>query len=247
MLSRIKSSIGRLLEEIKEIENTRIHYDKEDKEYFEFRKGKIPILISAPHGARHWRDNNWKEEDEYTSSIAIKLAEQTGAYVIFVKNATREDPNYIEENRYKEAVSEVIKKYEIKFLLDLHGANKRRNFKVSVGIIDNDIEKCSCPTFKEIIQRAFSVFQDEIYNLDGLTASHPGTITCFARNRLGIEAAQIEINAKFRIVDRKPESAKAKKGEEPNYMAKEKNVLEFIKVMERVITEINRKITIEKS
>lgn len=75
MLSRIKSSMGRLLEEIKEIENTRIHYDKEDKEYFEFRKGKIPILISAPHGARHWRDNNWKEEDEYTSSIAIKLAE----------------------------------------------------------------------------------------------------------------------------------------------------------------------------
>lgn len=246
MLSRIKSSMDRLLEEIKEIENTRIHYDKEDKEYFEFRKGKIPILISAPHGARHWRDNNWKEEDEYTSSIAIKLAEQTGAYVIFVKNATREDPNYIEKNRYKEAIKEIVRRNGIKFILDLHGANQNRKFKVSVGVIENDAKRCTCPTFRESIQKAFSGFQENIFNLSGLTASRRGTITSFAKNKLGIEAAQFEINGKYRIIARKPESSKAKNGEEPNYRAKKKDVLKLVKVMEKAINEINRRITINK-
>ena len=94
---------------------------------------------------------------------------------------------------------------------------------------------------------AFTGFQEEVFNPPGFTAAHSGTITYFARNKLGIEAAQIEINAKFRIVARKSESAKAKKGEEPDYMAKEKDVLELIRVIERLIIEINDKIKIEKS
>lgn len=235
-----------LLEEIKEIESKKIHYDKESKDYFEFNDGKIPILISAPHGVRHLRNESWKEEDEYTSSIAIKLAERTGAYVIYVKNATREDPNYTEENRYKEAIKEIVRRNGIKFILDLHGANKNRKFKVSVGIIENDAKRCTCPTFRESIQKAFYGFQENIFNLNGLTASSRGTITSHAKNKLGIEAAQFEINGKYRIIARKQESSKAKNGEEPHYSAKKKDVLKLINVMEKTINEINRRITINK-
>ena len=236
-----------LLMKIKEIESMKIQYDIESTDYLAFKEGKIPILISAPHGARHWRNNNWKEEDEYTASIAIMLAELTNAHVIYVKNATREDPNYIEESRYKDKINEVVNKYGIKFILDLHGADKKNPFKVGVGIINRNTNKCSCPTFKETMRGAFTGFQEEVFNPPGFTAAHSGTITYFARNKLGIEAAQIEINAKFRIVARKSESAKAKKGEEPDYMAKEKDVLELIRVIERLIIEINDKIKIEKS
>ena len=235
-----------LLKKIKEIEGTEIKYDIESTDYFNFKEGEIPILISAPHGARHLRKNNWKEEDEYTASIAIMLAEMANAHVIYVKNATREDPNYSKENRYKDKINEVVNKYGIKFILDLHGAKKNTPFKIGIGIIDEKTEKCSCITFKETIQRAFSGFQENKFNPPGYTASYPGTITYFAKNKLGIEAAQFEINAKFRIVERKPDSTKAKNGEDPNYKANEKDVLELIEVMERLIADINDKITMER-
>jgi hypothetical protein len=77
------------IEEIKRIEYEEIDYWKESKDYYKFKKGKIPILISAPHGARHLRNGKWKEEDEYTASIAIKLADLTGAHAIYVKNAMK--------------------------------------------------------------------------------------------------------------------------------------------------------------
>lgn len=234
--------MDRILEEIKRIEATCIHYDKQNEDYFEYRKGKIPILISAPHGARHWRNRGWKEEDEYTASIAIKLAEQTGAHVIYVKNATKEDPNYNEVNSYKDAIKQIVKSNKIKFILDLHGADKRRNFKVAVGILDKKSERCSCPSFKDLIQNSFSNFQEDIFNLEGLSAANPGTVTYYAINSLGIEAAQVEINARFRIIARKSDSSKAKIGEEPDYKANENDILDFLKVLERVIVEINKKI-----
>ena len=230
------------LEHIKKIECKQIDYHKESGDYFEFKPGKIPILISAPHGARHLRNGSWKEEDEYTSSIAIKLAELTGAHVIYVKNRTTEDPNHDKVAGYKYAIKKVVKDYGIKFLADLHGADKDRDFKVCVGIISKDPKECSCPSFKDIIEEVFSGFQNPIFNLEGLSAADPGTVTYFARHKCeGLESAQFEINAKYRIVERKPDSSKAIEGEDdPNFKAKEEDVLELIKLMQKLINEINK-------
>ncbi len=79
-----------ILEDIKKIEFEEINYHELSDDYFGMIKGRIPILISTPHGAKHLRNGEFKEEDEYTSSMAIKLGELTGAYVIFVKNKTKE-------------------------------------------------------------------------------------------------------------------------------------------------------------
>lgn len=237
-----KRTMNPILEEIVELEDKFIRYDLEDENYFGYKTGTIPILISAPHGAIHWRINKWKEEDEYTASIAIKLADLTGAYVIYVKNATKEDPNYVEKCKYKEKIIEIVEKNGINFILDLHGADKKRNFKVCVGIVNREEEKCTCPTFKNTIQEAFSGFQEDIFMREGLTAAHPGTITYFARKSLGIESAQFEINAKYRIIERRTDSTKSKAGEEPDYRANENDVLDLIKVLERTIVGINKKL-----
>lgn len=230
------------IEEIKRIEFEEIDYWKESSDYYRFKKGTIPILISAPHGARHLRNGKWKGEDEYTASIAIKLADFTGAHAIYVKNATREDPNFDIECKYKEEIKKISENYGIRFIADLHGANLNRNFKVSVGIINKDSERCSCPTFKDLIREAFSSFQKDIFNLDSLRASSSGTITYFAKNTLELEAAQFEINAKYRIVDRKPDSTEAKAGIKPRYKAKEKDILALIKALTTMIDNINNEI-----
>ncbi len=237
------SSPDQLLEEIRQIEYKEIKYNEESTDYYGFIKGKIPILISAPHGAKHFRmrENRWKGEDEYTASLAIKLGELTGAYVIYVKNKTREDPNNDPSSRYKMAVAEAVKQYHLKFLLDLHGSDEGRPYKVDIGIISNDAGKGSCPTFKEIIREAFSDFEPKIFNKK-FCANDACTMTFFAKNELGIEAAQVEVNAKYRIVERKPDSSKAKARIEPHFKASGRDVLALITRLKRMILEIDQKV-----
>jgi len=234
---------SKVLEDVRQIEYRDINYGQESAQYYGFIKGKIPILISAPHGAPHYRRrwHRWKGEDEYTSSIAIELGKLTGAYVIYVKNKTREDPNSDATSKYKMAVSKAVKRYDIKFLLDLHGSDEERPYKIDVGIINAEAPRSSCPLFKEILRETLSDFEPWLFNKN-FCAKDACTLTSFARNELGIEAAQIEINAKYRIVERKPDSTRAKKGIEPHYQARPENVLELMARLERAIYEINQKI-----
>ena len=233
----------RILEDMKRIEYDEIKYDEESSEYYGFIRGKIPILISAPHGAKHFRkrENRWRGEDEYTSSLAIELGKLTGAYVIYVKNKTREDPNNDRMSKYKVAVARAVKEYHIKFLLDLHGSDEERPYKIDVGIINDEAQRSSCPSFKEAIQEAFSDFEPEIFN-KRFCANDTCTLTSFARNKLGIEAAQVEINAKYRIVERKPDNSRTKRGIDASFKANPKDVLDLITKLGRMIREINQKI-----
>jgi hypothetical protein len=235
--------MDKLIEEIREIEFHKISYNQQSEDYFESREGNIPILISAPHGAKHFRKDKWKEEDEYTASIAIKLAEATGAHVIYVKNKTYEDPNYIGKTEYKEKAREIIQAYGIKFLLDIHGANKKRPFKVAVGTRYEKTDRSSCPTYKDIIGDVLGGFQEPpIFNRKYYKATRKETVTSFARKECGIESAQIEINARYRIVERKPESAKAMSGEEPFFKAKEEDILSLFSYLKALILRIREKI-----
>jgi hypothetical protein len=234
----ILTKMDAILQDIRSIEFSRIDYNKESEDYFEIIEGEIPVLLSAPHGAKHYRNGSFKEEDEYTASLAIKLGEITGAYVIFVKNKTKEDPNYEIRARYKDAMKELVAEKGIRFVADLHGADRNRNYKVNVGIIDDDITKSSCPTQKSVIEGAFKGFQQPLFNLDLYTASSSGTVTYFATNTCKIEAAQFEINGKYRIVERKPDSSRAQKGSGPNFKAKEKDVWEMIKRLKMMIIKI---------
>jgi len=231
-----------VIEDIRQIEYNEIKYNVESTDYYGFLKGTIPILISAPHGAPHYRtrETRWKGEDEYTSSLAIKLGQLTGAHVIYVKNKTREDPNNDPRSKYKSAVAKAIKDYNIQFLLDLHGSDEGRPFKVDIGIIREDTKKSSCPTFKDTIREAFSDFEVRLFNKK-FCASDTCTLTFFARNELGIEGAQVEINAKYRSVERKPDSTKAKLGINPHFKANGKDVLDLVIRLDRMIQGIYRK------
>jgi hypothetical protein len=238
----------KILEEIREIEFNEIQYDTERKEYFNFIEGKIPILISAPHGAKHFRrrEGRWKGEDEYTSALAIKLGRMTGAHVIYLRNKAAEDPNHDPDCSYKRAVEKAVRKYGIKFLLDLHGAHQDRPFKVDIGILHEREDRSSCPTFKEILRKNFSDFGKKIFN-QRFTANDCGTMTSFAKRRLGIEAAQFEINGRYRIVDRKPVRTGAAKEREAAYRADEEDVLLMITRLENTIQDIRRRIDREAS
>jgi hypothetical protein len=228
-----------ILKAIRAIEFEQIHYNSKSDDYFGIIEGEIPVLLSAPHGAKHLRDGRWKGEDEYTSALSIKLGALTGASVIFVKNKTREDSNCLPSTRYKDAIRELVAEQGIKFLADIHGADIARDYKMSVGIIDEEtMERCSCPRYKPVIEEAVRAFQFPLFNLDTFTAGSPATVTSFARHVCGIEAAQFEINARYRIVARKPESTRAMHGDEPNFKAEETDVLALVQCLKEMVLKI---------
>ena len=220
-----------LLEEMRRIEFTSISYDKEAFPYYGYMKGSIPILISAPHGAKHFRasDGTWKAEDAYTASLAIVLGRLTGAHVLYVKNKTREDPNNDRTGAYKEFLKKAVKENRIRFVLDLHGSAASKP-KVDVGIIETSPSRCSCPSFRDILEGAFSDLEPGVFNRR-FAARGAGTVTCFARNDLGIEAAQIEISRNYRIVESRSTGFKA----DP------RNVLDMIERLRKAILAINEK------
>jgi hypothetical protein len=228
-----EEQMSSILREIRHIEFNQINYDEPSNDYFGYIKGCIPILISAPHGAKHYRtkESRWKDEDAYTASLAIKLGEMTGAHVMFVKNRAGEDPNHDVRTRYKDCLKKVVEQNHIKFVLDLHGAGRSRPFKIDVGTMSNDTQKSSCPSFKGAISEAFQGYEPEIFN-QRFRARGP-TITCYARNDLGIESAQVEINAKCRVVESKTSGFKADGPE----------VLDLVKRLEKLILAINRQIS----
>ena len=225
--------MNNLLEEIKKIEFSMIKCDEQSADYYRYIGGQIPILISAPHGAKHYRTHEgggyWKKEDAYTSSLAIKLGQLTGAHVIYAKYKAVEDPNSDVRSAYKDFLRNVVEEHGIKFVIDLHGACGSQPFKVDVGTVSDTPEESSCPTFKPIIQRAFQGFEEHVFNKH-FAAGGCGTITSFARNDLGIEAAQFEINARYRIVESRSN---------PSFKASEQDVLDMVGRLEQMILDIN--------
>jgi hypothetical protein len=191
-----------IIRSMRQLESDVISCDRQDTDYFGYIEGSIPVLISAPHGAKHFRtrENRWKAEDACTSALAIQLGKITGAHVIYLKNKSFEDPNHDVRTLYKDFIAEIVRKHGIRFIADLHGASGSRKFKVDIGILDDQIAKSSCPTLKPVIQKAFQGFQSNPFN-QHFRANGRGTITYFAKHSLGIEAAQFEINARYRIVN----------------------------------------------
>ena len=108
-----------------------VNYDKsplEGKDPFIVIENDSRVLISAPHGARTFRNNTeqiWHEEDEYTAGMALLLGEICAVPVI-TTNCRNDgyDPNYTPDLSvpYKQALGRLIEQYHVCFVIDLHGA-----------------------------------------------------------------------------------------------------------------------------
>jgi len=228
-----------IIDNIRQIEKNDIKRNIPSETYYGYVRGQIPIMISAPHGARHYRacENRWKAEDAYTSSLAIELGRLTGAHVIYLKNKAAEDPNSDIRSRYKDFLANIVRENGIRFIIDLHGAHRDQPFKIDVGVLDDRAEESSCPTFKPFIAEAFRDYEDGLFNKQ-FRAKSPGTITSFAKHDLGIEAAQFEINALCRIL---------KSRTDPSLGTNEQDVLELVGRLQKMIAAINEKITEDSS
>lgn len=185
-----------------------------DRDEYTLIEGRIPVLLSAPHGAAHFRKGRVKDEDEYTSGLVRLVAEETGAHALFAWRKSSTDPNYYANTPYKRALRSFVEQHPVNFVLDVHGCSPDRDFGVALGTMHNRSCQNQRPAILRTLARhGFSEANQGLMRLD-LDQTFPAngsenveTVTRFSFNQLGIPAAQIELNARLRIVQRLPGAA----------------------------------------
>ena len=191
---------------------------------FVAKSGEGKVALSAPHGAKTYRNNRkqiWHEEDEYTAGLALLLNEVMNVPAIaMVRKSSAYDPNYMVECAYKDELGRLIQDGSIQYVIDLHGAALHSTWldveqTVDLGVRGSkeadysmDVQHVQCledllqATDKDIDPNCFVVKRNR------LSASTDGTVTAFVSNRKvkdqakPVQAIQIEMKPQVRVARR---------------------------------------------
>lgn len=166
---------------------------------FKIIQGEVPILLSAPHAVKQYRDGKIKAEDRFTGAIVEYLCEKTGVNGIIRVYNDSDDPNY-ENNgsslKYKEAILDLIKEKDIVLLIDLHGCKDTHGFDIELGTnygenINYD-EK-----YLDILRNNFSTLGKIVVD-NKFCAIRNTTVSNFINKKSNIQCVQMEISKRFR-------------------------------------------------
>lgn len=100
---------------------------------FIYKKGKLPILLSASHAVKQYRESQIKLSDYLTGPLTMYLAEKVNcSYFVRTFNAN-DDPNYPlgvtlkqVENEYLRSLIAFLREYRHFLVVDIHGASNRK-------------------------------------------------------------------------------------------------------------------------
>lgn len=209
-----------------------ISYDqppaKGNNSYVVIEKG-AQVLLSAPHGARTYRNNReqiWHEEDEYTAGMAIFLGQLCGVSVIATVFRNDEyDPNYSRDLQvsYKREILRLIREHQIRFVIDLHGAALNSNRLDPLQTIDLGLRQGTGTEEPSMgiahVEMLESLLLDTsnqcdpdsfIVGRNRLAGAGEGTVITFASKQViertgsHVQAIQIEMKPQVRIAYRFP-------------------------------------------
>jgi len=231
------------IEQLIELENDILYQEYADDHQPEYVhiKGNIPVLLSAPHGAVHTRDDKCKEEDEYTAGLARLIGTRTGAHVIYARRKSGTDPNADTTAPYKQALRQIVQENKINFVLDLHGANKDRDFGIALGTMHG--KSCS-EEVRQIIVEIFEKYGiteagnglsrldvDQLLPGEGNNRREPIVKFC---HRNSLPAVQIEINAWLRIPVRRADASVPDK----NFKGDQRLIIKIIEALSDIVSSI---------
>jgi len=167
--------------------------------WFNVIPGSKPILILAPHATPQTREGKIKIADGGSGSLAITLAKATGATVIYTTYLSPQDPNYYDDNDFKQKVKEVVSKLKPKIVLDLHVSDSKRPYDIDFGT-RHDTSLVGRHFLLDTLK--YFCNQAGIMNLskDFFAASEHQTDTKWVSN-LGTPCIQCEINATMVMPD----------------------------------------------
>ena len=164
---------------------------------FKYKLGSIPILISAPHSVKQWRNEAYKAADVYTGAMIKTLGETTGAHIIY-KTSTNGDENYTtDETEYRKMISKIVKENNIRVVFDLHGMSIDKESDIDIGT--GNTKNINLLNQDYILSSIQSSLNSSNYTVNKyFTGGSAYTISNYASQKLGIPTVQLEVNRKFR-------------------------------------------------
>lgn len=161
------------------------------------KKGNIPILFTAPHTMQQVReDGSIKLSEPYTKAIALYLNRHFNVSCMIKISDTGSDANKDNRDKFKIELMRFIKDNDIKLVIDLHGADRLRNFDIEFGTLNNLSADFS--TIKEL-EEAF--IENGINHIEYNKPFKGGAITQYIYNIKDVDVIQIEINKKYRDIN----------------------------------------------
>lgn len=172
---------------------------KIDNRNYIFKLGKIPILLSAPHAVKQYRESQVKSSDYLTGALAIYLAEKCNcSYFVRVFN-DKDDPNFplgetlVEiENEYLKNLKKIIQEYSQFLMIDIHGCGNSKDYDCSLW--HNDYNTCE-PQIVKIFENNFNC---HTLTVDNGSEYLGGQVT--RQCALVTNSFQIEIKRKIRTL-----------------------------------------------
>ena len=194
-------------------------YNGTGSRQFMIQKGRIPVMISAPHAVNHFREGKIKYADMLTGGIAEYLREQTGCHLICATRYEEADGNYdpADTCNYKKELAEYVKKNRIRMLIDLHGIKAGGEIAAELGTGgEGDPSLGNYGFLAEFVKITLETSMQEYLAQDHkkivknihFAAKNPNTVTHFISQQTGIPCFQLEINREYRDV-RSPERLEA--------------------------------------
>ena len=233
-----------------EIESS-VQYDAsptEGEKPFLVKNRKSIILISAPHGAKTYREtekDGWHEEDEYTAGMALLLGEICNVSVIaMVSRSDKSDPNHHDESDsiYKQTLRELIETGTTKHVIDLHGAKENSDFLATSQLVDLGLGKeddylpeAHRKKLIDLIEAQLGANATDRNGKSGFPAASRKRIRVanFCHN-LGVSSVQIEMKPELRVALRKEDSSAFKK-EGKNYAAPQEKIMGMLQALTEFI------------
>ena len=186
-------------------------YNGTGSRQFEIHKGRIPVMISAPHAVNHFREGKIKYADMLTGGIAEYLQEQTGCHLICATRYEEADGNFdpADTCNYKKELAEYVKKNRIRMLIDLHGIKAGGEIAAELGTGGEEDPSLGRYGFlaefvKIMLETSLKDYLAEdhkkiVKNIH-FAAKNPNTVTHFISEQTGIPCFQLEINREYRDV-----------------------------------------------
>ncbi|MBO5138381.1 MAG: hypothetical protein J6B89_01940 [Bacilli bacterium] len=179
--------------------NNRNGFKIDNKNYI-FKTGRIPILLSAPHAVKQYRESQVKPSDYLTGALALYLAQQCNcSYFVRVFN-DNDDPNFPLgttlpkiDNDYLIALNKFIQEYSQFLVVDIHGCNDSK--KCDCSLWHDDYKTCE----SQIINIFENNFNSANLTVDNGTEYLGGQVT--RQCALITNSFQLEIKRKVRTLE----------------------------------------------
>ncbi len=195
------------------------------EKWFRFVPGSSNrIMILAPHTTSQTREGKRKAADAGTGSLIEALNMLRDVPVFYTIYMSPSDPNYYDNNEYKDSLSEVLSAVKPMFVIDLHASDRSRPYDVDLGTM-HGASLLDEPVWLDTLTKELENSGIKNISSNFFSAEKQESDTKFVSGR-GYACLQLEINADFLS----PDQGKSYR----------KKTLHLLEALVRFIDDINR-------